>query len=75
MLEKVKGIIERRVGGRGANITEDTDLLCDLNINSLELVELVCDFEEEFDIEVPEKEIRRFSKISDIVSYLETVSV
>jgi acyl carrier protein len=73
MFEKVKNIIEERLGSRVENITKDTDLLADLSINSLELVELVCEFEDEFDIEVPEKEIRRFSKVSDIVVYLESI--
>ncbi|MBQ9941710.1 MAG: DUF1493 family protein [Christensenellaceae bacterium] len=70
MLEKVIEIIRTKLDLNDMQITADTNLLSDLSINSLELVELVCEFEVEFDIEVPEKDIRRFSKVSDIVEYL-----
>jgi len=71
MLEKVIHVMKKRLNLENMEITPDTNLLSDLRVNSLELVELVCDFEVEFDIEVPEKDIRKFSKVSDIVAYLE----
>lgn len=72
MFEKVKQIIEENINCEGVKLTPETELLTDLNINSLDLVELVCAFEAAFGIEVPEKDIRRFARIKDIVDYLES---
>ncbi|MDD5017717.1 MAG: acyl carrier protein [Eubacteriales bacterium] len=71
MFEQVKTIIEQYIDCRGVELTPETGLLTELNINSLDLVELVCAFEVAFDIEVPEKDIRKFSKVKDIMAYLE----
>lgn len=71
MFDRVKRIIEDYVQRDDIAITRDTDVLSDLGINSLELVELVCAFEMEFDLDIPEKDIRRFLTVDDIVDYLE----
>lgn len=73
MFEQVKTIIEEHVDCEGIKLSPDTALLTDLSINSLDLVELVCAFEVAFDIEVPEKDIRKFSRVQDIVDYIEAV--
>ena len=70
MFERVRSIIQKQLG-KDLCITPDTELQSELNVNSLELVELVCAFEVEFDIVVPEKDIHKFSKVKDIVKYLE----
>ncbi len=71
MFEKVKAIIEEHVDCRHVKLKPETELLTDLSINSLDLVELVCAFEVAFDIVVPEKDIRKLSRVSDIINYLE----
>lgn len=71
MFERVKETIQININCEGVELTPETDLMTDLNINSLDLVELVCAFEADFGIEVPEKDIRKFTKIKDIVEYLE----
>ncbi len=71
MFDRVKAIIEDYLKRDDLGITPETDMLGDLGINSLELVELVCAFEMEFDMDIPEKDIRRFLTVDDIVSYLE----
>lgn len=71
MFEQVKTIIEEHVDCKNVVIKPETELLTDLNINSLDLVELVCAFEVAFDIEVPEKDIRKLTKVQDIINYLE----
>ena len=73
MFDKVKEIIEEHVDCTGVEITPDTELLADLPINSLDLVELVCAFEVAFDVVVPEKDIRKFSRVKDITDYLVSV--
>ncbi len=71
MFDRVKAIIENYLKRDDLDITPETDMLGDLGINSLELVELVCAFEMEFDMDIPEKDIRRFLTVDDIVGYLE----
>jgi len=71
MFETVKAIIEENIDCTGVTLTPETVLLVDLNINSLDLVELVCAFETEFDLDVSEKDMRKFAKIQDILDYLE----
>ena len=71
MFDEVKEIIEDNIDCTGIKLSPETILLQDLNINSLDLVELVCAFEVAYDIEVPEKDMRKFTKVKDIMSYLE----
>ncbi len=71
MFDRVKAIIEEYLKRDDLEIKPSTDVLSDLGINSLELVELVCAFEMEFDIDIPEKDIRGFMTVEDIVRYLE----
>lgn len=71
MFNEVKEIIEDNIDCTGINLSPETVLLQDLNINSLDLVELVCAFEVAYDIEVPEKDMRKFTKVQDIMNYLE----
>ncbi|MGI6168577.1 MAG: DUF1493 family protein [Christensenellales bacterium] len=74
MFEAVRAVIVGHVDCRDVDITPDTELVKELRINSLDLVELVCAFELEFDVEVPEKDIHKFSKVKDIMQYLEQVT-
>lgn len=71
MFDEVKEIIEDNIDCTGIKLSPETVLLQDLNINSLDLVELVCAFEVAFDIEVPEKDMRKFTKVQDIMNYIE----
>ena len=71
MFEQVKSIIEEHIDCSKIIISPDTDLISDLSVNSLDLVEVVCAFEVAFDIVVPEKDIRKLTKVRDIVEYLE----
>ena len=71
MFEKVCTVIAQQMNLQESSITLQTDLLKELNIDSLDLVELVCTFEMEFNIEVQEKDMRTFTTVGDVVKYLE----
>ena len=71
MFEKVKNLIVETLNKDGRNVTKDADLIVDLGLNSLEIAELVCAFENEFNIEIPDRDISKFRVIRDIVDYLE----
>ena len=71
MFERVKSFLLKRFDKERLHITMDSDLVAITGVNSLELIELVCQFEEEFSISIPDKDIRKFRYMRDIVTYLE----
>ena len=70
MLEKLKEIIKEHTGS-DIDITEDTVLLTDLGMSSFDLVQLVCAVEDEFDIEIPDREIKNFKTVGDVIGFIE----
>lgn len=55
-------------------ITMEAELLNDLGINSIELADLVMLCEDRFGIEINDDDIRKFTTVGDVVSYLETLN-
>ena len=70
MLETLTKII-RHTGDESIIINEDMDLKADLGLNSLELVNLVCVVEDEFDIEIPDRNIKDFRTVKDVIEFIE----
>lgn len=58
--EKIKQIIVDELGVDEAEVTENARFIEDLGADSLDLVELVMRFEEEFDIEIPDEDAEKF---------------
>lgn len=71
MADKVKEIIANYIGKDVNDINLEMDIIEDLNINSYDIMSIIGKFEQAFDIEVPDRDIRHFKKINDIVDYLE----
>lgn len=71
MLEKVKQILLEYTEVPPSEITLKTDLMNDLDLNSLDIVNIVVAFEDEFGIEIPDRAIRDLTTVEDIVKYLE----
>lgn len=70
MLEKLRKILYAYTGDSGASIDENTVLAADLGLNSLDLVDLACTVEEEFSIEIPDRVIRDFRTVGDVLSFI-----
>lgn len=70
MEERVKSIIADYLGLKTEDIKLDMGLVEDLNINSYDIMSIVSLFEEEFNIEVPDTDIRLFQRVNDIVEYI-----
>ena len=70
MFDKVKDILVEELQIKEADITLEAELVNDLGINSLELADLIMVFEEQFDLEISENDIRKFLTVGDIVNYL-----
>lgn len=72
--QKVKDIIVEQLNVTPDQVTSDAKFIEDLGADSLDTVELVMAFEEEFGIEVPDEEAEKLQCVSDIVTYIEKVS-
>ncbi len=70
MYERTVSILEGFCESNG-EITKDSALVDDLGLSSLDVINLVTEFEDEFDIEIPDRIIPTLRTVGDIVSYLE----
>lgn len=68
MFDKVKKILENYTE---SEIKEDSSLVGDLALSSLDIVAIVSDFEDEFNIKIEDKDIYNFLTVDDILKYLE----
>lgn len=71
MKDKVIGLIAKTLDVDKKKLSEKTNLVKDLEIESLDLVDLVAAFEEEFDIEIADKDIKNIQTVGDIIKYAE----
>jgi acyl carrier protein len=72
--ERIKKIIVEHLGVDKAKVTEDAIFIDDLGADSLEAVELVMAFEEEFGCEIPEGAVERIVTVQDAITFIETHS-
>ena len=70
-LEKVKKIIVEQLGVDAAEVTIEASFVDDLGADSLDTVELVMAFEEEFDLEIPDDDAEKITKVQDAVTYID----
>ena len=71
MFDRVKEILVNDLHVKESDVTPEAELINDLGINSLELADLICICEEEFDIEIADDDLKGFITVSDVVKYLE----
>ena len=69
--DKVNSIIAEQLGVETSEVTEGASFTDDLGADSLDIVELVMAFEEEFGLEIPDEDAEKIVKVSDAVSYIE----
>ena len=74
MLEKVIAIISDYQDIPADSINADTQLISDLGFSSFDVVSLVGRFEDEFDIEVPDRKIKLMKTVDDIVKFIEAAT-
>lgn len=68
--EKVKEIIVDQLGVDDKQVTTGASFIDDLGADSLDTVELVMALEEEFDIEIPDDEAEKITKVQDAIDYI-----
>lgn len=69
--DKVTSIIVEQLGVEGSEVTEKASFTDDLGADSLDIVELVMAFEEEFNIEIPDEDAEKIASVEDAVSYIQ----
>jgi acyl carrier protein len=69
--EKVKEIIVEQLGVSAEQVTPQAKFIEDLGADSLDTVELVMAFEEEFGIEVPDDEAEKLQSVGDVIAFVE----
>ena len=71
VFEKISAIIADQLGVDASEITMDTNLMKDLEADSLDAVEIIMAIEDEFDIEIPDEDAEQFQLIGNLVKYVE----
>ena len=69
--ERVKQIIVEQLGVDEAEVTANASFVDDLGADSLDTVELVMEFEEEFDITIPDEEAEKIQTVGQAIQYIE----
>lgn len=69
--EKVKSIIIDKLGVEESEVTNEASFTNDLGADSLDTVELIMEFEKEFNISIPDEQAENIGTVGDAVTYLE----
>ncbi|HMS64982.1 MAG TPA: acyl carrier protein [Ignavibacteria bacterium] len=67
---KVKQAVVDKLGVEESKVTTDASFINDLGADSLDTVELVMKFEEEFNINIPDEDAEKIQKVGDAVNYI-----
>ena len=68
--EKVIEIVSEQMGVDKAEVTPETSFINDLNADSLDTVELVMEFEDEFDMSIPDEEAGKIQTVGAAIDYI-----
>jgi len=71
---KVVEIISEQMGVDKAEISRETSFINDLNADSLDTVELVMEFEDEFDMSIPDEEAEKIQTVGAAVDYIANIA-
>ena len=74
MLEELRKIFETYTKKKLPELSRDSILAADLGLSSFELFDVVCEVENHFDIEIPDRVLTTLVTVGDLVDYLEKVT-
>lgn len=69
--ERVKKIVVEHLGVEADKVTEDASFIDDLGADSLDIVELVMAFEEEFEVEIPDDAAEKITTVEDAITFID----
>ena len=64
----IQDTVEEVTGKKG--LVMDTDFVKDLGLNSFDIMNVVCAFEEHFDIEIPNRDVWQLRQVKDVIAYM-----
>lgn len=70
IIEDVKKIIEDKLGVNAEQITMEASFIDDLGADSLDQVELVMDFEDKFEVDIPDEDAEKMRTVGEAIEYL-----
>jgi acyl carrier protein len=70
--QKVRDIIEKELGVEREKLTDNASVIEDLGADSLDIVELVMEFEKEFNIDIPDEDAEKLRTVGDAIAYLQS---
>jgi len=70
---KVKAIIVEKLGVDESEVTENASFTDDLGADSLDTVELIMEFEKEFDIQIPDDKAEKIATVGDAIKFIESL--
>ncbi len=68
--DKVFNIVSEQMGINKAEITRETSFVNDLNADSLDIVELVMEFEDNFEMSIPDEDAEKIKTVGQVVDYI-----
>lgn len=74
MFEKIRDVLAEKTGVDKEQITENTAFVEDLNIDSIGMIDLIMELEEEYDIEFDEDDADKIKTIADVIQYIKANS-
>ena len=69
--DRVKKIVVEHLGVESEKVTEEASFIDDLGADSLDIVELVMAFEEEFGVEIPDDAAEKIAAVKDAIDYID----
>lgn len=72
VFERVKRIIVDRLGVDESEVTPEASFKDDLGADSLDIVELVMELEDEFDMEISDEDAEKITNVGEVISYIES---
>ena len=73
--QRIRAIIVEKLGVDEADITREASFTNDLGADSLDTVELIMEFEKEFDLTIPDEDAEKIGTVGDAVDYVESKKV
>ena len=71
VFEKIKELLANQLGADEESMSMDTNIAADLGADSLDVVELLAEIQDEFQVEIPDEEIENIKTIGDLTEYIQ----
>ena len=68
LFQYIQNTVARITGNK--NLVMETDFVKDLRLNSYDIMNIVCEFEEHFDVEIPNRDVWQMHQVKDVVAYM-----